>query len=327
MNKPTAIPLSAFTGESRVTSNGGTNYRTCPICRSDKWKVYVDTQKMVWMCFAGDHSAGGKVIGQAATTDDTLLAAMRQVDAAGSFDLPIEEEENKSVSLPPLRGALDEGDRAILRHRYFMKCPDEFGLTRGSETEQPEGAQHYIPVSRFYIPYYDSEGRIIYYSGRRMFDHMYEKQNIHKYRNCPGARRLYVPMNAPALKGMTRRTAEILFIVEGPFDAMRIMEAGFDAVALGGKMLPSSLQKDLLTTAGRYGIIIVLLDLDASADAFDLWQGLGNIFPPTKQIRLGQLSGKDAASLPPGQLMKELLELSKDTVMDIADEEGVHLSP
>lgn len=327
MNKPTAIPLSAFIGESRVTSNGGVNYRTCPICRSDNWKVYADLRKMVWMCFAGDHSAGGKLIGQAESTDETLLESMRQLDATGSFDLHIEEEENRSVSLPSLRGELESGDIIILRHRYHLRSPAVFGLTRGTETEKIEPGQYYMPVSRFYIPYYDDEGRVIYYSGRRIFDGLYGDANVHKYRNCLGARRLYVPMNCPVVKNSRNRSNGILFIVEGPFDAMRIVEEGFDAVALGGKLLPNSVKKDLLTISEKYDIIVVLLDLDASADAFNLWQTLGNIFPPTTQIRLGQLSGKDAASLMPGVLIKELLELSKDTVLDIANQEGVKIEP
>ncbi|MCP3654336.1 MAG: hypothetical protein GY766_05490, partial [Herbaspirillum sp.] len=63
MPRPTS--LSDFAGECKPSGNN-INYKHCPVCGSDEWKLYLDPTTGLYKCFAGRHNAGGKVdIGQA----------------------------------------------------------------------------------------------------------------------------------------------------------------------------------------------------------------------------------------------------------------------
>jgi DNA primase len=59
-------------------------------------------------------------------------------------------------------------------------------------------------------------------------------------------------------------------VTEGIFDAITVMQAGYDAVALGGKTLVNDCKKEFLTRALQYGTIMLMLDGDALAASLKL---------------------------------------------------------
>jgi hypothetical protein len=306
--KASTLQFSSFGGEVRTTSSGGLNYRVCPVCRSDKWKVYVNPQKGVWMCFAGMHYAGGKVVGVGVGAgEQDLNEMMSRLDSK-----PVPPEARPPIDLPISR-PLEKYDYGILLERYHLRTPDKFLIRNMAMPEIGDDGQEFMEP-RLLIPYYDAERQPIYFSARRKYD-IGIRAGIQKYMNSTGQRALYVPFYSPYYTGDLMKS--VLFITEGPFDAMRIVEEGCAAVALGGKNLPSSIRNDLLTIGAGYAIIIILLDTDAPNDAYELYIELLNLFPPTTIIRIGELPGaKDAASLKPDELRKAMLMLTKDSILD-----------
>lgn len=82
--------------------------------------------------------------------------------------------------------------------------------------------------NRIIIPYYDRDGKLIYYNARTMS----KKKNILRYRKCDGVEQdtvLYFPK--------WPEPGDRIYLMEGEFDADSVALAGFFGCGCGGKFL------------------------------------------------------------------------------------------
>lgn len=244
--------LSDFAGESRASGNQ-INYKNCPVCGSTSWKLYVNPETGAWYCFAGGHSAGGKVeAGSAMDLTVRTQDMMAKLGAAAgrAIDRMIAWPE---VELPPFTQLSVEA-RAYMENRGFDQ-----------DVVEKHGIVEWEDKGRVLIPYFDRSGRIIYWNARTYRDH------TPKYLAAPGRHPLYIAQWTQA----PRR----VIIVEGTLDAIalqRVMPA-FQVVALGGKSVPKYLMGDLREQTSRSILKrpIIYLDDDAMAGAIKLRDNIG----------------------------------------------------
>jgi hypothetical protein len=260
--KPTKF--EDFTGESRPMGEQ-TNFRRCPVCNSYNWKVYVDTDTGLWICFAGACGARGKV--SLARSPSALRRALTPTSAPESGWPEID---------PPHWNGLGPDALLTLMERY--------GMTR--EHAQTFSLREMLDEKRILIPYFDENYRLIYYSARS-FD-----GSTPKYKAAPGRRPLYVPRH-------TRYCDEPWVIVEGEFDAMKVCLAGYKAVALGGKELSKLNRIPLLDLLNQRALIA--LDPEAFPEALKLQRYLSNARAVRSQI-VRLTPGEDPGSLTTDEL-------------------------
>jgi hypothetical protein len=93
--------------------------------------------------------------------------------------------------------------------------------------------------------------------------------------------------------------------VEGVFDAYRVWESGFLAVALNGKTVPEHSRKKLLTILGGCEKVYVFLDPKAEAASNRVSESLG-LYVDVQNVK-GCSGGKDPADLSTQEL-KEIIK-------------------
>lgn len=273
--------MDDFQGESRASGNQ-VNYKHCPVCGSDGWKLYVNPETGMWFCHAGQHGAGGQVeVGRQLHLQEEGAAILRILDGAQN---PAPTSE---VELPPF-GELSRAARRYLHRRGFtdedIRC---FGLV--------EWEDEY----RILIPYFDDRGQLVYWNSRLYSDNLGDGP---KYKAAPGKHPLYVP---------ERRVSDSVVVVEGAFDALAVVKHTPDtAIALGGKYLPRYLRKPLRQEISRailysVGEVVVALDGDAMAQSLTLAKTMP--VPPRMPVRLAHFEyGEDPGNVSPERLREVL---------------------
>lgn len=268
MTKPRTV--TDFHGPSRSSGNQ-VCYRHCPVCGSDKWKVYVNPVTGAWYCFAGQHSGGGKV--------DVGMGEHRGQEIRDLLDgkHQVARPEWPEVTLPTFH-ALSTGAERYLERRGLIGGAKQFGLVEMADSP------------RILIPYRGPNGRYVYWSSRSYS----VLADGPKYLAASGKHPLYV---------LPRwRAYEDLVLVEGAFDAMAVyLTTGRPVAALGGKSLPKYLEPDLMEMCTRK--LTIMLDGDALAGALGLARRLSDR-RLTKVVPLR--TGDDPASL--GAELAEVLK-------------------
>lgn len=267
--------MADFVGDCKP-SGEHINYRHCPKCGSDEWKVYMSPDTGLWVCFASRHGEprGGKVdAGQAASAHSQsveLFAALRATD---------EKTEWPEVDLPPWVPLSKTAKRYLRKRGIDEALARKLGLVEWAEE------------FRVLFPYFDRAGNLIYWNSRRYSDHAGYGP---KYSAAPGKHPLY-----ELRAGMAGPTV----LVEGVVDAVKVWQAGYHVLALGGKSLPRYLVNDLLTLTAGSGILVVLLDPDALAQAFRLREQLSD----RRRVRIVALPpGKDPGDMTPDELREAI---------------------
>ena len=264
--------LSDFRGPFRP-SGDQLNYQICPVCGTDKWKVYVDPETGKWICFAGGCGAKGQV--DVGLESNGQAAGQQILDWLTADDpLPTWEE----IELPPWHALT----RAAKRYLKKRNVP--------AHVAQSLGIVEWEDKFRILFPYFDAEGNLIYWNSRRYSERLGDGP---KYLTAPGKHPLY---------WLERRASRKLVIVEGVMDAIMVRQAGFGAVALGGKSLPRYLELCLLTGASGYETIDVMLDPDALDAALRLRSKLSD----RADIRVVPLESTDPGDMSPEEI-KEIL--------------------
>jgi hypothetical protein len=144
---------------------------------------------------------------------------------------------------------------------------------RGVQRPEQYGLAELADTTRILVPYQGPHGRVIFWTTR-----YFMPDGQPKYVSAPGLKPLYVlPWWRPAQQTV---------IVEGPFDALAVLEhtelfdlgldpeQEFNVIALGGKILTKTNRDDLRELAP--GKKIILLDHDAMLDAMKLKSQLLN---------------------------------------------------
>jgi hypothetical protein len=240
------MTLDDFDGPVR-SSGDQLHYKNCPSCGSQNWKTYLDPATGKWFCHAGNHGAGGRVdVGaDPEVRGRELLQKLRG-------DVRHETARWGDVGLPPYSRVPSRWARTYLRKRgveaeHILKL----GIAEGSEEDNLAG--------RILLPYTDARRGVIHWTGRAYTD----VDGGRKYMNAPGRHPLYVPGH-----GIESGPFDHVVVVEGPFDAIRVWQAGFTAAALGGKHMPSYLEDSLHGLGPNK--VTVMLDKDATLDAMKL---------------------------------------------------------
>lgn len=252
--------LADFKGDCSP-SGGQINYTHCPVCGSDGKKVYVNPETGEWFCFAGGHHAGGKVdVG----LDDASPGAdlLRMLEGEGQGAMVWSETD-----LPPFEPL----SRSAARY-LAARGLGEWEIKR-------LGLVEWTDQGRILIPYFQN-GELIFWTSRRYSKVIGEGP---KYLSQPGKKPLYVP-SGDVRAFRTWAGSPSITLVEGVFDAIRVAQAGCPAVALGGKTLPGYHYKEFLTLARSYGIISIMLDEDALANALTIHDRLSGVTDQKIQI-------------------------------------------
>lgn len=243
--KPRSI--SDFYGDVKP-SGSQLNYKHCPVCGSDGYKLYLNPDTGAWFCFAGQHHAGGRV--EVGADVDPNAEGKRIL---GLMDRDRDTLSVSEIDMPPFHALSGRALRYMERRGFSEKICRRYGIVEWEDK------------FRILIPYFDGQGRLVYWNSRLYSENLGDGP---KYIAAPGKHPLYIP--AP------RREASRAVIVEGALDALAVAEADPDvrAIALGGKSLPKYLRR-ALTEATKGAILIVGLDPDALAEALRLRDRIG----------------------------------------------------
>jgi len=119
---------------------------------------------------------------------------------------------------------------------------------------------------RIVIPYYDKEGKLIYFNTRSLSG----KDKLRYW--GPKKEEFGVGKTDVLWMGKWPLQGETVYLTEGEFDAMSLIQCGFNAAACGGKIL-SDTQTEMLAP---YRIALAFDADKAGEDIYEIWQKLNN---------------------------------------------------
>ncbi len=267
--------LSEFAGPAKQ-SGDELNFKYCPVCESDAWKLYVNPHTGKWMCFSSEHGSGGVVeIDDAGTEQGAEL--LRLLDDHGARDHQAEQ------------AALPEWSVCSRRAREYLH-------SRGLDDPliAKLGIVEMVHDPRVVVPFME-RGQVVYWVARKL-----PHEPGPKYLACPGTKPLYV-LRVPDCGSVA--------IVEGVFDAIRVYQAGMSAVALGGKTISQYQMAELRRLLADRSIqtCAVMLDQDAFSAALDLASRLP-MHSPNVDFKYVPISAKDPADMSVDALVSTLSE-------------------
>ncbi|KPJ97086.1 MAG: hypothetical protein AMJ55_00265 [Gammaproteobacteria bacterium SG8_15] len=260
--------LEDFIGPTR-TSGTQINFQFCPVCGSDKWKVYVDPVSGRWYCFAGGHSGGGRVeVGL--PQEGVGRQILEQLNGNSRGESRTEWPE---IQLPPF---MELSSRAVRYLRARGLSDETIRFAKLVEWDHPDKL-------RVLFPFFGPEKQIIYWSSRTYSS----LDQSPKYLTAPGKHPFYV---LPEWRQEKERV-----VVEGVMDALAVYQwTRLPVLALCGKSLPRYLEAaftSLITESAR-----LLLDGDALRSSLRLRTRLSS----RRDIRITPLPvGQDPADLGP----------------------------
>jgi DNA primase len=258
--------LADFGPEQRP-SGEQINFRHCPECGRADWKVYVARDSGAWICFACNGRGAVRVL----RDEDAIRRRLQRYAPERPTWPEIEFPMTSEIRVP------------------FGWLAQKYGLT--FDEVQDYSIDRVTPSGRVIVPFYDKEGRLIYYTARTMED---EKP---KYVNAVGLCPLYVPEWA-MLRNYKGIMADIV-LVEGVFDAIKVRSRlGLCAIAIGGKTLARYLLPSIVDLAPKQ--VTIALDSDAFGASLRLSRLLSPFVETIRRVKLPV--GKD----PGGMSTKEL---------------------
>jgi len=259
------VRIEDFIGDHK-SSGTQRNYRTCPMCANDKWKLYLDPSSGRWICFVCNASGKVQTYSDPSQLRKRLFTAKKGVLKFSPMDMPEFQPLSKETI-------------AFIEQRWKVGTPEQFMLVRGAEQSVE---------NRIVIPYLDNASNVIYWNARAV-PGLYRAP---KYLGAPGPHPLYVPewdRGRPAGIGPT-------VVVEGAFDAMSVYSrTNYPCVALGGKVLPKHLEPHMKELLQDVAEVVVLLDREAVKDALKLRHRLAGLLPKAK-VRVVICPGDDPAT-------------------------------
>lgn len=249
------LRLDSFAGPQRRVADGQELWvQVCPVCGSRGWNVYVNPAKAAWYCHS--HGKGGVLEG---------------VLPVGLLPQPV-------VGFPPVQmprfiDCTAPAIRFLDRRGVDAKMRAWFNIVEGDEDRV---------LGRVVVPYFDQEGRCIYWSARG-----YRRMaQTPKYVGAPVEKPVFI---ARAPTGGRRYV-----LVEGPFDAIQIAwHTGMNALAVGGTRCTRRQRQQILDLTASD--VYVMLDGDAVKKGIDLARSLRHVAERVSVI--GLRPGEDPGNL------------------------------
>jgi DNA primase len=262
--------------ESRA-SGAENNYQVCHMCADAGWHFYVNTENGFYYCF--------KCGGRGRIKPDLKKEVKQKPKLAHMDRAPIWQERE----LPPFTALSGEAIYYLNSRNFPMDLVPEMGLVEWRDKR------------RILIPYFNEAGTVIYWNSRTFAG------GNPKYLGAPGRKPLY-PLTYGIIENLLSKRDAV--IVEGFFDAVRVYQAEYNVVALGGKMLPKYLHHDLkkyLNGASHVSIMLDGDDKDALAKSMKLQGQVQQIMGRRCCVGIVCLpAGKDPGSMPPEDIARLL---------------------
>jgi len=234
-----------LTGENRPAGTNEINWQECPFCGDAKWHFYISDVTGGYQC----KKCGAKGYQKVDWQPEEILGL--GFDERHPDFSKVSEYEWREIELPAWNNLSDGHCHYLRTCRGLSKAAiKDSGLVSGSSGQ------------RIIFPFYNNKGQIIYWTARA------SGANVSpKYKNVAGIKHpLYVPARSWHNSGAV--------IVEGPIDAIRVGMAGYNGIALGGKVLARHLEKSLLREIAGESFVAVMLDGDAVLEGSEITQWL-----------------------------------------------------
>lgn len=255
--------LDFFEIVSRYTNlkhrGGGKYYGLCPLHPEDTPSFHIDTNLGVFYCF-GCNTGGNiyqfislvehvpinqvgeilrekfgidvKTKGEKKYEDDhelfskflKLLSKYNDTETVDDFNI-------KKLGLKPKYPMFYVPNKRLLdfTNEVKEKLDIERLITLGIYTRDEEGKLKFRYMNRIIIPIYSRVNRIVGLVGRSLND-----MNLPKYLNTKFSKTAHLPFLNEALKIAKKKNLNTIYIVEGPYDALALIERDIPAASLLG---------------------------------------------------------------------------------------------
>lgn len=255
--------LDFFEIVSRYTNlkhrGGGKYYGLCPLHPEDTPSFHIDTNLGVFYCF-GCNTGGNiyqfislvehvpinqvgeilrekfgidvKTKGEKKYEDDhelfskflKLLSKYNDTETVDGFNI-------KKLGLKPKYPMFYVPNKRLLdfTNEVKEKLDIERLITLGIYTRDEEGKLKFRYMNRIIIPIYSRVNRIVGLVGRSLND-----MNLPKYLNTKFSKTAHLPFLNEALKIAKKKNLNTIYIVEGPYDALALIERDIPAASLLG---------------------------------------------------------------------------------------------
>lgn len=255
--------LDFFEIVSRYTNlkhrGGGKYYGLCPLHPEDTPSFHIDTNLGVFYCF-GCNTGGNiyqfislvehvpinqvgeilrekfgidvKTKGEKKYEDDhelfskflKLLSKYNDTETVDDFNI-------KKLGLKPKYPMFYVPNKRLLdfTNEVKEKLDIERLITLGIYTRDEEGKLKFRYMNRIIIPIYSRVNRIVGLVGRSLND-----MNLPKYLNTKFSKTAHLPFLNEALKIAKNKNLNTIYIVEGPYDALALIERDIPAASLLG---------------------------------------------------------------------------------------------
>ena len=249
-DKVISIIESAVGDDAKRQGQKGDYGFKCPFCNHHKKKLYVNLdpdaeQYQNYQCW---------VCGESGKSLFTLLKKTNSPEHLFKRLSKYDEEQEITVTLPQEFRPLWKSQDDIVSGHALNRLSDR-GVTYGDVVKHRIGYCRSGDYSkRMIIPSYDSEGKINYFVGRRIWSSQFPK-----YKNPSAPRDSIIPFES------TINWREAVTIVEGPFDAIACRR---NAIPLLGNNLPESLTCRLMEAPTTE--VNVALDADMQEVALEI---------------------------------------------------------
>ena len=243
--------LESVIGRSKKTSGNNVSFK-CPLCNHYKHKLEIDLNTQYWHCWVCN--AKGRKLYTLFKKINATITQLKDLNKFVDSYIPVKEEVNTHVSLPPEFKLIINGNKTNPEFRNALMYLKNRGLTKEDIVRYGIG---YCESGQYekmiIIPSYDESGRLNFFTGRSYYkDATFKHKNPKVSKDIIGFD-LFINWNEP------------ITIVEGAFDAIAVKR---NAIPLFGKIILDNLKKKIIENKVKK--IYIGLDSDARSKALDI---------------------------------------------------------
>lgn len=258
----------------------------CPACKSGTGKnrtpaFSIEPKTERWMCFACGQ--GGDVFDLAGIVTGDTDKRRELEEVARFFNVPLEEKKASAAKQPNIKPdpVQDYSKGREAAAQYISKCQAALDAgdvgKPGRDYLEARGITA-ATAAKYGIGYNPQTKRVVIPWSDKPTEWYYIERDITKDTHTQG--KYSKPKSAevgaqPVFNAKAVSSAELLFIVEGIFDAIAIMECGFEATFLGSTTHRPTIEA---IKSRSTGVVVPLLDPDEAGQRA-MWQLLKDLKP------------------------------------------------